>query len=265
MTHTEATLAAALAYASRRWPVFPCRPGGKEPATRHGFHDASTDPAQIRTWWQHHPDANLAVATGHPGPDVLDIDHHGPAASGYPAYHQLKKAGLIQGAHTIIATPGGGLHLYFTGSTQPSGRLPRHHIDFKATGGYVLAPPSQVNGHPYQLLRIRPGQHGLAWTAVTTALEPDRSRPARPRTTEPADLTRLAGWVERLAEGNRNAGLYWAACRAVEAGHDGLLDDLATAAAKTGLTDREITRTLASARRGPPRPPQHHAEHEAAK
>lgn len=30
----------ALAYAQRGWPVFPCQPGGKEPATRHGFRDA---------------------------------------------------------------------------------------------------------------------------------------------------------------------------------------------------------------------------------
>jgi hypothetical protein len=55
--------------------------------------------------------------------------------------------------------------------------------------------------------------------------------------------------VERLEEGNRNAGLFWAACRAVEAGQHAALDDLAAAATKTGLTDREISRTIDSARR----------------
>lgn len=31
-----------------RAPVFPCQPGSKEPATRHGFHDATTDPDRIQ-------------------------------------------------------------------------------------------------------------------------------------------------------------------------------------------------------------------------
>ena len=92
----------ALAYASRGWPVFPCQPGSKEPATRHGFHDATTDPDQIRSWWQRQPDANLAIATGVPGPDVLDVDQHGQAGSGYAALSRLKRAGLLDGAGAIV-------------------------------------------------------------------------------------------------------------------------------------------------------------------
>jgi hypothetical protein len=45
----------ALAYARRGWPVFPCRLGGKAPATRHGFRDATTDAKQIRRWWERQP------------------------------------------------------------------------------------------------------------------------------------------------------------------------------------------------------------------
>jgi hypothetical protein len=56
--------------------------------------------------------------------------------------------------------------------------------------------------------------------------------------------------VERLQEGNRNAGLHWAACRAIESGQPEVLGDIAAAAAKTGLSEREITRTIESARRG---------------
>jgi hypothetical protein len=55
--------------------------------------------------------------------------------------------------------------------------------------------------------------------------------------------------VERLAEGNRNSGLFWAACRAVEADQSGMLGDLAAAAARTGLSESEITNTISSARR----------------
>ena len=32
-----------------------------------------------------------------PGPDVLDIDSHGPAASGFPALERLCAAGLLGG------------------------------------------------------------------------------------------------------------------------------------------------------------------------
>jgi hypothetical protein len=63
------------------------------------------------------------------------------------------------------------------------------------------------------------------------------------------DLRRLAGWVARLGEGNRNDGLFWAACRAAETGRHDLLPGLADAARTAGLGDREITATIASARR----------------
>jgi hypothetical protein len=43
----NARLAAALRYAQAAWPVFPCVPGEKVPATRHGFLDATTDPDKI--------------------------------------------------------------------------------------------------------------------------------------------------------------------------------------------------------------------------
>jgi hypothetical protein len=67
------------------------------------------------------------------------------------------------------------------------------------------------------------------------------------------DAARLAGWVAQLPEGNRNDGLFWAANRAVEAGLTDL-GELADAARSTGLDEREIARTLASARRRGDRP-----------
>ena len=75
----DRNLRAALAYATAGWPVFPCIPGEKVPATSHGVKDATTDAAQIRAWWARNPDRNVAIATGAPGPDVLDIDRQ-PAA-----------------------------------------------------------------------------------------------------------------------------------------------------------------------------------------
>jgi hypothetical protein len=258
-------VARALAYAERGWPVFPCRPCSKEPATRHGFRDATTDPGQIRAWWDRWPDANLAIATGAPGPDVLDVDHHGQVGHGYTALMRLKTADLLDNAGPIVRTPHGGLHVYFAGSSQASGRLPHHHLDFKAAGGYVLASPSSVAGRPYFLVRRAEPSGGLNWAAVTRMLEPQADRPARQVLAASGDVSRLASWVERLEEGNRNAGLFWAACRAVESGQASALDDIAAAATKTGLSEREITRTIASARRGGQRRPGPQPDREATR
>ena len=61
------------------------------------------------------------------------------------------------------------------------------------------------------------------------------------------DIGRLAAWVAAQPEGNRNAGLYWAACRAVEADVDP--GELAAAAVQAGLSETEALRTIGSARR----------------
>jgi hypothetical protein len=247
------TLAAALRYAAADWPVFPCLTGEKVPATKHGFLDATTDPDKITWWWSRHPDRNLAIATGLPGPDVLDVDVRADG-SGFAAFNWLRRAGLLDGASAYVRTPSGGLHAYFTGSEQGNGRLPAQHLDFRSRGGYILAPPSHVGGKPYELLKHQEGQAGLDWAAVTRLLDPQPQHRPEPAADRPADASRLAGWVARLREGNRNDGLFWAANRALDAGLTDL-GELADAARKTGLGEREITCTLTSARRHADRPP----------
>jgi Bifunctional DNA primase/polymerase, N-terminal len=141
------------------------------------------------------------------------------------------------------------MHAYFTGSGQHNGRLPSHHLDFRSAGGYILAPPSQIDGTPYQLIS-KPGGHGsLNWSAVTALLEPERhqQRPAPGQDPDRA-LSQLARWVATRPEGNRNAGLYWAANRALDADLAAALSPLAAAARQVGLDEPEITRTLGSAR-----------------
>jgi hypothetical protein len=250
-SHAGVPEARALAYARRGWPVFPCKQGRKEPDTPHGFRDATTDPERIAAWWTAGPGRNVAIATGTPGPDVLDVDVR-PRGSGYPAYGRLQRAGLLEGSLAIVATPGGGLHAYYTGTGQGSGRLPAHHLDFKAAGGYVLAPPSAVGGKAYHVVtrQHQAKDAHLDWTAVVILLDPAERRPQAARQQEaPRDPRRLAGWVAALSEGNRNAGLFWAACRAVEAGRADGLDALAAAAKTAGLAEDEILRTIGSARR----------------
>ncbi len=182
--------------------------------------------------------------------DVLDVDVR-PAGSGYAAFNDLKRAGLLSGYERVISTPSGGMHVYFPGSDQPSSRLPRHLLDLKAAGGYVLVPPSVVDGGRYVTVRRTTGPHQrLDWEAVRRVLDPDPPR-RRPPGTGPArtgGIDVLAAWVATLPEGRRNAGTFWAACRAAEQGVADLTP-LVEAARRTGLPDLEARRTVASALR----------------
>ena len=203
----------------------------------------------IHRWWRRWPAANVAIATGAPGPDVLDVDV-ATEGSGWAGFNRLKRAGLLTGAHALVRTPRGGLHAYYRGTGQPSGSLTRarHFIDLKASGGYVLAPPSDVHGRPYELLDHRAADGHLDWQAVRQLLDPpQRPRPGLPRNGGGRDIGRLAEWVAAQPEGNRNAGLYWAACRAMECGLDA--EALVPAAVQARLSETEAHRTIDSARR----------------
>jgi hypothetical protein len=257
--------AAAMRYASAGWPVFPCIPGEKVPCTTNGLLDATTDPERIRSWWGRNPGRNVAIATGAPGPDVVDVDVY-KDGTGFPAFNQLKREGLVAEPLAVVRTPSGGMHAYFAGTGQRNGHLARHHLDYRAQGGYVVAPPSTVGGRQYEVVSHQPSAATFDWDAAKRLLDP---QPARQRAPErnaerPRDVGHLAGWVAGLEEGNRNAGLFWAANRAIEAGHSDALDSLARAAQSAGLDEREADRTIQSALRGAGRPfVQRQAEAEA--
>ena len=252
---------AAHRYADHGWPVFPAAPGQKIPITEHGYLDATTGHKQIQQWWRGEPAANVAVATGRPGPDVLDVDRH-KDGTGFPAFNQLKREGLVPEPMAVIRTPSGGAHFYFRGTEhQRNGHIPGEHIDFRSAGGYVIAPPSQVDGRPYAVVSKQPSAATFNWSAAKELLDPQPQRQASrvpQRTADgPRDVSHLAAWVAAQPEGNRNAGLFWAANRAVEAGDTATLDGLARAARDAGLDDREIGRTIRSAQQGGQRPFEH--------
>ena len=246
---------AAHEYADRGWPVFCCKPGEKVPDTVHGFKDATTDHDQIRAWWQERLDRNVAIATGGASIDVLDIDVRADR-TGYTAFHRLGAAGLLAGYQRVVSTPSSGMHVYFRGSGRAGGSVPAALVDFKAEGGYVLAPPSVVAGRPYRVEVDLPEPHtALDWEAARQLLAPptglgraDAARPVR-ATGERRSLEHLVRHVQRQdpSSHNRNRALFWAACRAAEEGLD--LRPLAEAGLSIGLSAIEVGRTLASAQR----------------
>ncbi|MGZ4185017.1 MAG: bifunctional DNA primase/polymerase [Solirubrobacteraceae bacterium] len=115
---------------ARGWRLLAIRPGGKQPLTAHGVNDATADPDVVAGWLARWPDMNLGVATGAPGPQVLDVDDLGavPAA--------LARA--VDGAPRV-ATPRGG-HVYLAGTDAPTVKLA--YGELRGRGSYVVCPPS---------------------------------------------------------------------------------------------------------------------------
>lgn len=230
MIAAEQVAEAALRYAAARWPVFPCRPGSKEPLTSRGFKDASTDPAVIRAWWRRWPRANVAIATGAPGPDVLDVDNGD--GSGWSAFNQLQRSGLLAGAFAFVRTRSGGLHAYYAGTGQRcTAKIGGAALDYRAAGGYVLAPPSYVGADAkgsagwYEVIESRTMTGAPFDLAAATAVlaPPKPSRPRPPQSSSAGGPGALAAWVRANAHPRyRHEPLRWMAKKLADAGQ---LDD----------------------------------------
>jgi hypothetical protein len=146
---TPTMLTAALWYAGIGWPVFPLlaegeivpstgEPStGKQPATRHGFKDATCDPAVITQWWTYAPNRNIGLATGVRF-DVIDID----VPDGLATLERLSETD--RAVHGWVHTPSGGVHLYITPTGEPNAGRWMPGTDYRGAGGYVVAPPSRV-------------------------------------------------------------------------------------------------------------------------
>ncbi len=252
---------ASTILAARDIPVFPCTPGGKQPLTSHGFHDASSDLPTVERWWQRWPDANIGMPTGAAsGVDVVDVDVHA-GGNGFDAFERARSAGLAEGWAWLVRTPSGGVHACYLRDgvgEQRSWQVPGRHVDFRGDGGYVIVLPSRVSteggpAHTYRLLALAQHQPSpVDAAALRRFLEPPR--PAPPPAGLPALGVRpdkLAAWVASRPEGARNHGLFWAACRMVEEGHpfETTASLLGDAARSTGLCDQEVSTTIRSAYR----------------
>jgi hypothetical protein len=145
---------AALCYARKGIPVFPCEPGGKDPLTKHGFKDATTNQSRITAWWIRWPNANIGAPTGaRSGFWVLDIDAD---KGGVESLAALIDAHGELPQTASVRTGRGGRHYYFRypddGTVIPNsaGKL-GHGLDVRGEGGYVLVPPSVTEGRYEQL------------------------------------------------------------------------------------------------------------------
>ncbi|QIM18688.1 DNA primase [Leucobacter coleopterorum] len=255
---------AAALLARHGVPVFPCLPGTKKPAVKHGFLAATTDVEQVQEWWGRWPNANLAVPTGDAsGIDVVDVDRNSNN-DGMLAFSRARRTGLLAGWAALVRTPSDGLHVYFVTDPdrpQRSWQAAPAHIDFRGNGGYVVIPPSRVNysdGSSGQyVLRAQSQAPTLPvdGTALRKFLVPERQKRAGFNNQQRRHSSNnFAGLVAQLAvqpEGNRNGFLFFAACRMVEAGEprQEVYSLLGPAAEQAGLEYQEIGATIESAYR----------------
>ncbi len=196
------TLPAALRLANRGVSLFPCG-ADKRPLVPHGFKDASTDEPTIRNWWRRSPDALVGV----PAIKfcVLDIDLRHPEAERWYAEHATdipftRKHG----------TRSGGFHLLFQPDTRmrcTAGRIARG-VDTRAAGGYIVWWPA----HGFAV------SHGKLLAEIpdyiVEALAPKPR--AVPRPIVGLDVRQIAGALNvtrNAKQGERNAALFWTACR----------------------------------------------------
>ena len=143
------TFDTALRYARRGWRVFPCQWRGarrQQPFTKRGFYDASSDPAQIREWWERSPHALIGSPTGRlTGFVVLDVDSKRAGATGFDTLAELGFAMLPE--TPMAHTASGGLHLYRapdrieirnTAGAYGAGIGPQ--LDWRGEGGSIILP-----------------------------------------------------------------------------------------------------------------------------
>lgn len=141
---------AALAYAAEGWRVHPLRDNSKLPRTKW-TESATTDGSTISQWWAKWPDANIGIATGKNSVVVLDVDVKNDKDGRKTLKELLKAHGSFS---TLMAqTPSGGFHLYLSPNaaheyTNAVGFA--DGLDFRCDGGYVVAPPSKIEGDFYE-------------------------------------------------------------------------------------------------------------------
>lgn len=190
------SLQAALDLADTGIPVFPVRSHDKKPLVKWKAL-ATTDSAQIRTWWRKWPKAMPAFPTGQAsGIDVLDLD----LKKGKDGAAVLRGKGLDPDtlSNIQLATPTGGRHLYFAHT--PGRRNSQDEIgpgvDVRAEGGFVVAPMATNAKGTYGFRQCDLGDLeaavGMVGLPVWPAGLPMRPRPQKgpgKATAEPSGLS----------------------------------------------------------------------------
>lgn len=221
---------AAIDFSQSHVAVFPCLgDDGKLPLVTWGHLKRPPKPETIDKWWAKWPDANVGIATEPSRLTVVDCDDASVVKT------MLRECGDTP---LIAETPRGGSHLYYRHNGEMSLNRFRPAVDVKASGGFIVAPPS-----------IRP-QTGKAYTYVRGGLECLDRLPFAKRGSLPVKAG-SAGSNAPIPEGMRNDSLFSLALR--DARHcddlDALLDCVRTnnMQCTPSLADAEVVKIASSA------------------
>lgn len=196
---------AALEYAAKGWRVFPLRPGEKTPCFKEWQIKATSDADQVRQWWERWRGANIGLATG----DLIAVDLDVKRGIDGPENWEAlaKKEGIDDIGALLNLTPSGGHHLVFSsnGATvRNSAGLLAAGIDVRGAGGYIVLPPSMVDGRTYDWDvsahpdDMTPGPAPAALLSLLATVEKRKAAAGPvgaviPETTRNVTLTKLAG------------------------------------------------------------------------
>jgi len=197
---------AALDWAARGLPVFPCTPGTKKPLKgSRGFLDATTDIATIDAWWTQDPDRNVAIYPGPAGIGIVDTD----PPDGEANFQELERVhgSLPTRTHT---TPRGGRHRLYRGHLPPSaGNMLGPGIDTRGDDSYICVPPSVVNGVAY-VADDTPIADLPPWISEMCTRRSREDTGARVDLDKPHNLARAKAWLDKRPNwdsGSRNASM----------------------------------------------------------
>lgn len=219
----DAVVTAALEYAARGWPVFPCK-ADKTPYTGHGYKDATTDPATIEYWWTRWPGAAIGLDCGRAGLCVIDCD----VKNGTNGIQNFNALGIDTSDALLSRTPSGGRHILFsdpTGTIRNSASKLAPGVDVRAVGGYILLPPSAVATGEYQQLGEwdrQPGELPDELRQLLTpapSVAPRRAAPSPNIPLTPNPTKWLNEALRRAVPGQRNEQGFWLACQLRDDGH----------------------------------------------
>lgn len=206
--------ALALRLAAAGWPVFPLRPRSKKPYADEGIRQATTDPATIRRWFTERPGMNYGVDCS--DNCVLDVD----VKHGSPGLETLESLGALPDTFQV-ATPTGGLHVYFTNAYCGNGDL-GPGVNVRGINGYVVGPGSTVvqgvTRGTYTVTNDRPvavvPRHVFERLSPPGALRKGDQTPLGEVDTD-SNIARARDWLAAIpgvGEGGRNNAGYRVAC-----------------------------------------------------
>jgi len=143
-------------YAKINAALFPLQPGKKVPFPGFKWQDeASHDPARWQAWASEFPGCNWAMYAAKSGLIVVDIDVKIGADAAWAEWCKVCAGwGMSEPMKPNVKTPSGGWHIY---TKIPAGvdwrslsqrGLVKGVIDIRANG-YVLVPPSKIEGESY--------------------------------------------------------------------------------------------------------------------